>query len=123
MNIKNKIISVIISFAAIMAIGAGTVNASYTHFPPKGYGSLHTYTVWDKIKWGYSCGDLKKYGNSNNLISDSYGIVKYGDYFAGAITSTLGQVGDLLIVVEEGGVIYPVIIQDTKNQGDAGCNI
>lgn len=107
----------------IMMLVGSIANADFTHFPPKGSGSLHTYTVWDRISWGYDCKNLINYGYANGIISDSYGIVKYGDYFAGATTNTFGKVGDLLIVLEEDGIVYPVIIQDIKNQNDSTCNV
>ena len=86
-------------------------------------GTMHTYTVWDGINWGGDSRRLKNFILSNDALSDSYGIVKYGGYFAGAATSTFGQVGDMLLVVETDGVIYSVIIADEKNQNDRGCNI
>lgn len=116
MTILTVLTVIMLLFSTTMA------SADYTNFPPKGYGKYHTYTVWDKINWGYDCRKLINYGKDNNLIGDSYGIVTYGGYFAGATTTTLGQVGDLLLVVEEDGIIYPVIIQDIKSQSDYGCN-
>ena len=92
-----------------------------TLFPPSGLGSLHTYTIWDHINWGAGCRTLLNFAKERNSISDSYGIVTYGSYFAGATTTTLGTVGDMLLVVETDGYIYPVIIADTKNQHDYGC--
>lgn len=100
-----------------------TASATFTHFPPKGLGSIHTYTVWDNIRWGGNCRQLINFTKANNALSDTYGIVKYGEYFAGATTTTFGNVGDMLLVVQEEGVIYPVIIADTKNQNDSGCTV
>lgn len=87
-----------------------------------GYGTLHTYTPWDKIRWGGNCRKLLNFAKENNAVSDSYGIVTYGSYFCGALTSTYGTVGDMMLVVEEGNIVYPVIMADTKNQNDRGCN-
>lgn len=75
------------------------------------------------MRWGGDSKYLINYGYDNGLISDTYGIVTYGEYFAGATTNTFGKVGDLLLVVETDGYIYPVIIQDIKSQYDAGCNV
>lgn len=91
------------------------------HYPPKGLGSYHTYTVWDKINWGYKSKDLINIVNLD--ISDTYGIVTYGDFMAGACTTTIGQVGDCLLVVQEEGIVYPVVIADTKNQNDINCTV
>lgn len=91
-------------------------DASYTWFIPQGLGSLHTYTVWDGIKWGGDCRNLINHVTSYAEISDSYGIVTYGDAFAGATTSTYGEVGDVYLVVNEGGIVYPVCMADTKSQ-------
>lgn len=99
------------------------VSADFTHFPPKGLGSVHTYTVWDKINWGGDCKKLINFVKSNGALYDAYGIVTYGGYFAGATTSTLGKVGDMLLVVQEDGIIYPVIVSDIKNQSDYSCNV
>lgn len=122
MKLGKRIISTILTVITVSLACAATANADYTHFPPSGYGKLHTYTVWDTMDWIGDCRQLINYGYNNHLISDSYGIVKYGDYFAGATTTTLGRVGDLLLVVEEHGVICPIIIQDIKSQNDTGCN-
>lgn len=100
-----------------------SADAAFTHFPPSGLGALHTYTVWDKIRWGGDCRKLIDFTKERDALSDSYGIVKYGEYFAGALTSTFGSVGDMLLVVAEDGVIYPVIMADTKNQNDSGCTV
>lgn len=89
--------------------------------PPAGLGTMHTYTVWDRINWGWGCKDLINFTKERNALGNSEGIVTYGGYFAGALTSTFGKVGDMLLVVSEGNIVYPVIIADTKSQGDAGC--
>lgn len=108
---------------AVLAILLSNISASAasTQFPPSGLGTLHTYTVWDKIRWGGDCRKLINFTKDNNALSDSYGIVTYGSYFAGAMTSTFGKVGDMMLVVQDNGTVYPVIMADTKNQGDRGC--
>lgn len=110
-------------FIIISLFTSINASAEFTHFPPKGLGSMHTYTVWDSQRWGGDCRKLINYIKANSEISDAYGIVKYGEYLAGATTSTLGKVGDMLIVVQEDGIVYPVIIADTKNQNDRGCTV
>lgn len=121
MGLIKKVLAV---FTALtVSLGSYTAFAETVQFPPRGSGNLHTYTVWDRTSWGYECKTLKDFGNTRSAINDSYGIVTYGDFFAGAVTSTFGKVGDLLIVVEEDGIIYPVIVQDIKNQNDYNCNI
>jgi hypothetical protein len=105
----------------IMLLSTISVSASYIITPPAGLGTLHTYTPWDEIRWGYNCKDLINFVEAHNAISDSYGIVTYGDYFAGALTSTYGKVGDMLLVVEEDNFVYPIIMADTKSQRDKGC--
>lgn len=85
-----------------------------TYFIPAGLGSMHTYTIWDGIKWGGNCRRLINTLNGN--IGDSYGIVRYGDAFAGAMTSSFGNVGDVVLVVNYDGIVYPVCIADEKSQ-------
>jgi hypothetical protein len=114
----------IITITMSLALMFGTVgHAATIQFPPKGLGTMHTYTVWDEIKWGGDCRKLINFTKANNALSDSYGIVTYGRYFAGALTTTFGRVGDMMLVVQEDGIIYPVIMADTKNQGNRGCTI
>lgn len=119
MKILRKLLVV---FAVLTIVFSSvSVSAASTQFPPKGLGKLHTYTVWDRIRWGSVCRDLINFTKEQDALSDSYGIVTYGGYFAGALTSTFGKVGDMMLVVQEGGIVYPVIMADTKNQGDIGC--
>ncbi len=89
---------------------------------PDGLGTLHTYTPWDKIKWGSDCKRLINYMSEKDEISNNYGVVTYGGYFAGALTSTYGKVGDMMLVVQTDKSVYPVIMADTKSQNDKGCN-
>lgn len=117
-----RLVAIISALLVVTVCGGFCVSAATEHYPPQGCGTLHTYTVWDGINWGGDCRRLKNFASNNNAISDSYGIVTYGSYFCGALTSTYGKVGDMMLVVEEGNIVYPVIMADTKNQGDAGCN-
>ena len=120
---KLKTKATLITTIIIVFFTTVSASAAFTHFPPKGLGTIHTYTIWNKIRWGGDCKKLINFTKSNNALSDAYGIVKYGEYLAGATTTTLGQVGDMLRVVQEEGIIYPVIIADIKNQNDKGCTI
>lgn len=99
---------------ALSLLSTTTVFADETYFVPEGLGNMHTYTHWDKVSWKY---DSKKTIDAlGDNISDSYGIVRYGDTFAGAMTSTFGNVGDVVLVVNDGGIVYPVTIADEKSQ-------
>ena len=118
MLIATLLVLVIVGTVGAEAASAATVNVPQGY----GYGTLHTYTVWDRIRWGGNCRKLINFAKEHNAISDSYGIVTYGSYFCGALTSTYGTVGDMMLVVEEGNIVYPVIMADTKNQHDRGCN-
>lgn len=122
MRIYKKLIALIAALLVLIICGSVYAEASTVQYPPQGYGTLHTYTVWDKIRWGGNCRKLINFAKEKNAISDSYGIVTYGSYFCGALTSTYGKVGDMMLVVEEGNIVYPVIMADTKNQNDRGCN-
>ena len=102
--------------------GAEATSASTVVKVPQGYGTLHTYTIWDKIRWSGDCRRLINFAKERNAISDSHGIVTYGGYFCGALTSTFGKVGDMMLVIENGNIVYPVIMADTKNQNDRGCS-
>lgn len=129
MSNKSKKITALISvLLAVVAITISTTGVSAAESRnidvPQGYGygTLHTYTVWDRIKWGGDCRRLLDFAKSNEAVSDTYGIVTYGSYFCGALTSTYGKVGDMMLVIEEGNIVYPIIMADTKNQNDRGCN-
>lgn len=116
---KKKLITGVLSTVMlIMASITGFAEAddylSSTYFVPEGLGSMHTYTIWDGIRWGGDCRTLINYLGDN--VSDSYGIVTYGDAFAGATTSTFGKVGDVLLVLNRNSCVYPVCIADEKCQ-------
>lgn len=111
-------------FVSLLIMSQGMmVNAAVSHFPPKGLGNIHTYTPWDDIKWGSGCRKLINFVKDNNALSNNHGIVTYGSYFAGALTSTYGKVGDMMLVVTEDSIVYPVIMADTKSQRDKGCTM
>lgn len=114
-HFSKKILAGLMAVICVMVITA-TCFADETYFIPSGLGSMHTYTNWNRQGWSYRQGELKNDLNNKSLISDSYGIVTYGDTFAGATTTTFGNIGDVLLVVNEGGIIYPVTIADIKSQ-------
>ncbi len=124
---KRLIIPIATLLTAVITgtIGVGVAEAAKVTELPQGYGygTLHTYTVWDEVKWGGDCKKLINFAKEQNAVSDSYGIVTYGNYFCGAMTSTFGKVGDMMLVVEEDNVVYPVIMADTKNQNDNSCTV
>lgn len=124
MRIYKKLIITIVVLLVTIILNMVCVSAATIQYLPQGYGygTLHTYTVWDRIRWGGNCRQLLNFAREHDAVSDSYGIVTYGSYFCGALTSTYGNVGDMMLVVEEGNIVYPVIMADTKNQNDRGCN-
>lgn len=103
-----------IAIIALVTMSLTTVEASETYFIPEGLGNMHTYTNWDGQSW---IGDSRQLINTvGDKITNSYGIVKYGGAFAGATTTSFGNVGDVLLVCNTGGVVYPVCIADIKSQ-------
>lgn len=122
MSLYKRLICLIVSLLLLICATRVCAEEPSTIYLPKGYGSLHTYTVWDKINWGGNCKRLKTFAEDQGITSNNYGIVTYGGYFCGALTSTYGKVGDMMLIVQEDNVVYPVIMADTKNQSDSGCN-
>lgn len=123
MIIHKRFIMLIATLLVLIVLsGFCTSAAQDVVCPPQGYGTLHTYTVWDNIRWGGNCRKLINFAKEHNALSNNHGIVTYGSYFCGALTSTYGSVGDMMLVVEEDNVVYPVIMADTKSQSDKGCN-
>lgn len=100
--------------AEVVAEQSVSIENDLTYFIPEGLGKMHTYTIWDRIRWGGDCRTL--INTVGDKIGDSYGIVRYGDTFAGAMTTSFGNVGDVVLVVNYDGVVYPVCIADTKSQ-------
>lgn len=91
--------------------------------PDPGLGKVHTYTIWDGIHdWvNPNLSVMKTLGGGNgefggNIGKSEYGIVTYGQWYAAALTSTFGSVGDMLLVVQDDGSVYPVMMADTKSQ-------
>lgn len=122
---QNKRLKLVIAFiVALSALISTNVMAAKTVQLPQDaeYGTLHTYTVWDAIRWGGDCKQLINFMSAQSAILNNSGIVTYGGYFCGALTSTFGKVGDMMLVIQEDNTVYPVIMADTKNQRDRGCN-
>lgn len=122
MRIRKRLIMTIVALLILVVVDTAVAADATVQYLPANCGTLHTYTVWDKIKWGSDCRELINFAKEQNAISNNHGIVTYGSYFCGALTSTFGKVGDMMLVVEEGNIVYPVIMADTKNQKDQGCN-
>lgn len=125
----NKKLTIILTIALLIfsfsyTVGAQTIPTATVIEVPQGYGygASHSYTKWDEIRWGGECRRLINFAEEHNAISNNHGIVTYGSYFCGALTSTFGKVGDMMLVIEEGNIIYPVIMADTKSQSNKGCN-
>lgn len=120
-NMIRLLLVVILGIAAILMLNPKYVGAKSISVPDN-LGNIHTFTYWDKINWSGDCKQLINYGNKNNYISNVNGIITYGDFFAGALTSTFGQVGDMLLIIQNDNSVYPVIMADTKNQSDNNCS-
>lgn len=92
------------------------------HDIPSGLGNLHTYTEWDKFNWAYGCKNVinelggKCKQQAGYITYSPEGFVKYGAWYAGAMTSTFGNVGDMVLIVQDDDTVYPVIIADHKCQ-------
>lgn len=91
---------------------------------PENLGKVHTYSKWDTIPWDSGTAQLdtiEKLGSTRKTFSgdvshNDYGIVTYGQWYAGATTSTFGTPGDMLFVIQDDGSVYPVMIADEKSQ-------
>ena len=56
-----------------------------------------------------------------NLLNQQNGFGKIGDRYVVATTTTFGNVGDFIDVVQSDGTVIKCVIGDIKNQNDAGC--
>lgn len=89
---------------------------------PSGMGKLHTYTEWNKFVWVSDCGRVidalggQSKSEGGHIKYSSQGFVKYGSWYAAAMTSTFGNVGDMVLIVQDDGTVYPVMIADHKCQ-------
>ena len=86
---------------------------------PDGLGSKHTYMGWQCITARSS--DQYKLIESAGMNFDEQGFGKVGDRYVVATTTTFGNVGDYIDVVQEDGTIIKCIIGDIKSQKDANC--
>ena len=112
MRQTKRLITLIAILTVVFAALPNVVLAeTKTIVPPPGLGTLHTYTVWDKIRWGSGCKTLKNFAETNGALSNNHGIVTYGSYFCGALTTTYGKVGDMMLVVQEGDKAGDVLIE------------
>lgn len=87
---------------------------------PAGLGSVHTYMGWQCITSKSS--NQYKLRESAGMNFDEEGFGKIGDRYVVATTTTFGNVGDYIDVVQEDGTVIKCIIGDIKSQGDEGCN-
>jgi hypothetical protein len=87
---------------------------------PAGIGSVHTYMGWQCITSRSST--QYKLIEAAGMNFDEEGFGKIGDRYVIACTTTYGNVGDYVDIVQEDGTILKCIIGDIKNQNDAGCN-
>lgn len=89
---------------------------------PDGLGKVHTWTGWFDWNWKYGPGDvIKTLGTTSKNLGgyvgeNDLGFITYGQWYAGATTSTFGKPGDMLFVVQNDGSIFPLIIADEKSQ-------
>ena len=87
---------------------------------PAGLGSKHTYMGWQCITARAS--DQYKLIESAGMNFDEQGFGKIGDRYVVATTTTFGNVGDFIDVVQSDGTVIKCIIGDIKSQHDANCN-
>lgn len=87
---------------------------------PDGLGSVHSYMGWQCITSKSS--NQYKLRESAGMNFDEEGFGKIGDRYVVATTTTFGNVGDYIDVVQEDGTVIKCIIGDIKAQGKEGCN-
>ncbi len=87
---------------------------------PGGLGSVHSYMGWQCITAKSS--NQYKLREAAGMNFDSEGFGRIGDRYVVATTTTFGNVGDYIDVVQSDGSVIKCIIGDIKNQNDAGCN-
>ena len=87
---------------------------------PDGLGNVHSYMGWQCITARSS--DQYKLIESAGMNFDEQGFGKIGDRYVVATTTTFGNVGDFIDVVQDDGTVIKCVIGDIKNQNDAGCN-
>ena len=101
--------------AKYTSTGSGTV-----YNIPAGLGSVHTYMGWQCITSPSSNQYKLREAAGMNFDSEGFGIIN-GRYVV-ATTTTYGNVGDYIDVVQADGTVIPCIIGDIKNPNDEGCN-
>lgn len=88
---------------------------------PAGLGKRHNFTEWTKMNWGWDAKRVivtlggSNYVGGGNVTFSSDGFVKYGNWYAVAMTPSFGKVGDMLLVMQDDNTVYPVIIADLKD--------
>lgn len=87
---------------------------------PDGLGNVHAYMGWQCITSRSS--DQYKLMVSTGMNFDEEGFAKIGDRYVVATTTTFGNVGDFIDVVQSDGSVIQCVIGDIKNQNDPGCN-
>lgn len=95
------------------------VEGNVINLPP-GLGSALPFMGWQCITSKSSTQYKLREAAGMNFDENGFGII--GDRYVVATTSTFGNVGDYIDVVQEDGTIIKCIIGDIKNQNDAGCN-
>ena len=87
---------------------------------PGGLGNEHSYMGWQCITDRSS--NQYRLRETAGMNFDKEGFARIGDRYVVATTTTFGNVGDYIDVVQSDGTIIKCIIGDIKNQNDAGCN-
>ncbi len=121
-NIKNYSLSVINfdvdDFNSVENYLDGVTGTAVTL--PGGLGSVHSYMGWQCITATSS--NQYKLREAAGMNFDNEGFARIGDRYVVATTTTFGNVGDYIDVVQSDGTVIKCIIGDIKNQNDAGCN-
>lgn len=90
-----------------------------TYTLPSGLGNRFSYMAWQMIKANSPQLTLK---NAAGMNFDEEGFGKIGDRYVVATTTTFGEVGDYIDVVQADGSVLKCIIGDIKKPTDPGCN-
>ncbi|MDD6482974.1 MAG: CHAP domain-containing protein [Clostridiales bacterium] len=89
---------------------------------PSGLGRVHSVTYWDTTPWVYNQHKLvqlmgtenKTYGG--NVTKNAKNFTCYGQWYAAAMTSTFGDIGQMVFCIQDNNTCYPVIIADEASQ-------
>ena len=90
-----------------------------TYTLPSGLGNRFSYMAWQMIKANSPQLTLK---NTAGMNFDEEGFGKIGDRYVVATTTTFGEVGDYIDVVQADGSVLKCVIGDIKKPTDPGCN-